>query len=573
MNLYTQVSDAVARAVLELFEQSIAVQLSIPNEQFGDFATNVAMQLAGNLGGSPREIAELLAGKLSEAGLASTVAGPGFINIRVSDEVLAQQSSVRDVQLYGGESVVVEYSCPNYFKELHAGHLYQTIVGDAVAKLVERAGATVHRTNFGGDVGLHAAKTLWAVLGGTNIEAQSDGDSSTLTEIKNMANTPLHSRAQYISSRYTAGSGEYEQNEQAQREINDINKRIYELHKSGDTVSDFAQIYFTCRAWSREYFESFYSELRLHRQSDGAHFTYYPESATEGIGMKTVMEYVEKGVFKHSEGAIVFEGEPFGLHTRVFVTKQGLPTYEAKDIGVMLLEQNDFAFDKRILVTGTDQLVYMKVVWKAFEQIQPGSEAKMTHLTNGTIRFGDGKKMSSRLGNVTRAVDVLTTVRELVGHSEDPERDERIALGAVKYEFLKHKLGGDFAFDPEESVSLQGNSGPYLQYALVRAKSILSKVATKPDGVYEHAFNPSERTLVRKLSEYATVVEKATHELMPHLVCTYLYELAQEFNRFYEQNLVIGSDKELERLQLVAEYAATLTHGLDLLGIEAPEKM
>jgi len=235
------------------------------------------------------------------------------------------------------------------------------------------------------------------------------------------------------------------------------------------------------------------------------------------------------------------------------------------------MEMEQFSFDHRVLITGKEQSEYMKVVWQATDHILPGVTVKMTHLTNGLIRFGDGSKMSSRTGNVTTAMDVLGAVREAVGDSGDAVRDERIYLGAVKYEFLKHRLGGDIAFDPEGSVSLHGNSGPYLQYALVRAKSILSKVDVGFVDIKELVV--LERSLVRKLSEYQFVLEQATRNYEVHAICTYLYELATEFNKFYEQNKVLGDPREQERLSLVKLYADTLEDGLGVLGIQAPDKM
>jgi arginyl-tRNA synthetase len=152
----------------------------------------------------------------------------------------------------------------------------------------------------------------------------------------------------------------------------------------------------------------------------------------------------------------------------------------------------------------------------------------------------------------------------------DQDNDETV-LGAVKYAFLKNRIGGDTIYDPKESVSLEGNSGPYLQYAHARAKSILRKAegeSQAPENLEE-----GERSLVRKISEYPEVVDKAVAELMPHHICSYLYELAQTFNRFYEKNRVIGDDRQAVRLGLVERYAQTLHNGLNLLGIAAPDKM
>jgi len=325
-------------------------------------------------------------------------------------------------------------------------------------------------------------------------------------------------------------------------------------------------MYWTTRQWSYDYFDAFYKLI------DVEAMRYYPESQTAVVGMKVVQEQLEKGVLKKSDGAVVFEGdESKHLHTRVFVTSKGLPTYETKDIGVIWMEKEDYNFEHRYLLTGNDQKEYMRVVYAAAEAFRPELAGTMTHMTNGTVKFADGKKMSSRLGNVTRALDVIDIVREKVSELvEDKELIEKVTLGAIKYAFARYKLGGDIAFDIEETVSLQGNSGPYLQYAHARARRILEKTGTfaMPTTVREE-----DRTLVRKLGEYTEVVEQAIRTLEPHHICNYLFELAQEFNRYYEKNQVAGNEHEAHRAGIVALYADTLAAGLAILGIDAPEKM
>ena len=213
----------------------------------------------------------------------------------------------------------------------------------------------------------------------------------------------------------------------------------------------------------------------------------------------------------------------------------------------------------------------MRVVFAAAEAFRPELAGTMTHLTNGTVKFADGKKMSSRLGNVTRALDVLDIVREKVsGLVDDKELVDTVTLGAIKYAFARYRLGGDIAFDVEETVSLQGNSGPYVQYAHARARRILEKtgMATLPTTI-----RGEDRALVRKLGEYTEVVELAIRTLEPHHICNYLFELAQEFNRYYEKNQVAGSEYQAHRAGIVALYADTLAAGLAILGIEAPARM
>jgi arginyl-tRNA synthetase len=276
-------------------------------------------------------------------------------------------------------------------------------------------------------------------------------------------------------------------------------------------------------------------------------------------------------VYKESDGAVIFEGEPYGLHTRVFVNAQGLPTYEAKDVGLSIKKWEDYHFDESIIITGNDITEYMKVVLKSIEQFLPELSTRTHHITHGNVKLAGGVKMSSRKGNFLRAIDVLDIAAE-ENEKAQGNRDEAPVLGAIKYAFLKNRIGPDLIFDPHESVSLQGNSGPYLQYAHARAVSIIRKLPTeRPAG--DLSFDQGERKLVVKMTEYPEVVEAATREFSPHLLCTYLYELAQEFNRFYEGHHIVGDEREAVRGRLASGYAGILKRGLTLLGIPAPEHM
>ena len=217
-----------------------------------------------------------------------------------------------------GQIVVAEYSDPNPFKVLHAGHLYTSVVGEAIASLLERAGATVHRVNFGGDVGLHVGKTLWAIL-------QNVGGEQP----EKLAEIPEAERSEWLAKCYIDGTNAYEANEQTKQAMIELNKRIYKIHSDNDLDSPLAKIYWTCRQWSYDYFDKFYAQI-------GTKFEkYYPESSVAELGLQTVRQQLAKGVFEESAGAVIFDGQKYGLHTRVFINSEGIPTYEAKDIGLI----------------------------------------------------------------------------------------------------------------------------------------------------------------------------------------------------------------------------------------------
>lgn len=588
-----ELAQAVATVVNDLFGVDIAVELTRPDEQFGDFATNIAMQLTKVVGKNPRAIAEELAVKLREIPFLSavTVAGPGFLNLRVHDETLLQNLQATPSQTLAGKTILVEYSDPNPFKPLHAGHLYTTLVGDSIARLIERAGAKTIRLNFGGDVGLHVGKSMWAIL-----NALGGEHPEKLGEIAEAE------RASWLGARYVEGNNAYEDDESAKSEIIACNKRVYALHDQNDHESAFAQIYWTCREWSYRYFATLYEQLQVVPFD-----RFIPESEVTPIGLEEVNLMTEQGIFEHSDGAVVYRGdESKGLHTRVFINREGIPTYETKDVGLSQLKWYDYPlFDESIIITANEQAQYMQVVLAAIHEFAPKPAERTRHITHGVVKLAGGVKMSSRKGNIVSALDILNSARDAAKASQVNSTEENM-LSAVKYAFVKNRIGGDIVYDPDESVALEGNSGPYLQYAHARARSILRKSEdtavrsaagerSEPGerGMTESEaslspeegraslqsmdeasdLTPEERTLARKLTEYAEVVERATAELMPHHICTYLYELAQTFNRFYEHSQVIGDEREAVRLHLVQIYADTLKNGLNLLGIHAPDKM
>lgn len=557
-----EIVQSVQQACKALFRIDVDPILTRPEEKFGDYSTNIALQISRQVGKNPRELADVIAGYLrdqkSDVVQNVTVAGPGFINITLGDAAVlhAAAEATQKPQLHADKVIVTEYSDMNPFKQAHVGHLYTTIVGDVISRLYQASGATVHRVNFGGDVGLHVARTMWGItqfLGGEKPEGLQAVSANPSDQVA------------WLSARYVEGNRAYESSESTKQEIIAINQRVYQVHDQADHSSPFAIIYWTCRDWSYAYFKQFYDELQVSQFEK-----YYPESLTAPEGVSTVKEQLGKGVYELSDGAIVFDGEKYGLHTRVFINSKGLPTYEAKDVGLSMQKWRDYHFDKSVIITGSDITEYMKVVVKSIEQFEPELANRTLHLTHGNVKLAGGVKMSSRLGNGLAPEDVLQSARK-ANRQATGKDDENAVLAAVKHAFLRSRIGADIIYDPAESVSIHGNSGPYLQYAYARARSVLRKAGATP--VNPESLEADERTLARSISQYPEAVAQATGEHMPHYICTYLYELAQTFNRFYEHNRVIEDPREAQRLQLITWYADVLKDGLGLLGIVAPEQM
>ncbi len=549
---------AIAELVFAKYGLKTDVELDYPDERFGDFSTNIALKLAQQNQLNPLELAADLAKAINDRLLGEVktagVAGPGFVNITLTDAQLIKMMQEQPKQPLINQVAVVEFSDPNPFKILHVGHLYTSFIGDSIANLLSLAGAKVYRVNYGGDVGLHVAKSMWAILkelGGSNPER--------LNEV------PQPKRMEWMSDAYINGNTAYENDPDSKREITELNKRIYKIQSDADHESPLARIYWITRQWSYDEFDRFYGELNIYFDK------YYPESEAAPIGLKIVNEQLEKGVFEKSSGAVIFNGERFGLHTRVFINSQGLPTYEAKEIGLAILKKTDFNYDRSVIITGNDIEQYMAVVSKALEQFAPELVSNTTHLTHGLVRMEGGRKMSSRIGNYLKAEDLLSaTEQALIAEKLTPNRST--VLAAVKYSFLKQRLGPDVVYNPSESVSLLGNSGLYLQYAHARARSILAKISTPKKAVADN-FTPSERRLALKLSRFNPVVTAASASLSPHLLCTYIYDLSQVFSQFYESNRVIGDQRQAIRANLISVYADRLEQSLKLLGIDAPHRL
>lgn len=539
------------------FEPQFGAVRLADRPDLAQFQCNGALAVAKKAGKNPREIAQQLIESIDDARIAKLeIAGPGFINIHVSDSALAENAQAAiaaQPKNHTGEVVVLEYSDPNPFKVLHAGHLYTSIVGSTLGRLLERGGAEVHHVNFGGDVGMHVSKTMWAImqeLGGEHPEK--------LDQI------PVEERSQWMAACYVKGNNAFDDEESVHEEIKAMNKRVYALHSDNDHESPFAKIYWTTRQWSYDYFDAFYDRINTPFEK------YYPESTVALSGIEKVKEQLAAGVYEESEGAVVFDGEKYGLHTRVFINSEGLPTYEAKDVGLSFLKKEEYDFDRSIIITGREQTTYMQVVLKSIEQFAPELAHATEHYTHGLVKLAGGEKMSSRKGNILRAVDIIDAAAESAQKATGSSDDSTV-LGAIRYAFLKNSLGPDVLYDPEESVSIEGNSGPYLQYAHARARRILEKATAQPLAVTD--FDERERSLALKLTEYPSVVEHAIETLAPHVVCSYLYELSQTFNSFYEHSRVVGDDREGIRLTLVSHYADILRDGLELLNIAAPESV
>ena len=372
-------------------------------------------------------------------------------------------------------------------------------------------------------------------------------------------------------------SKSFYEDENAKQEIVRLNKKIFNLDPT------IKNLYQKGRQWSLMCFEKIYKRL-------GARFDfYYFESKVAPVGFELVKRGLARGVFQESDGAVIFPGEKYGLHSRVFINSQGLPTYEAKELGLALVKHKDFRYDLSVIVTGNEIVEYFKVLIAAIKEMLPALGSKTVHVPHGMVRLAEGK-MASRKGNIITAEQLLDDIKELALKVTDvsskfstKERNniaESITIGAVKYAWLKARVGQDIVFDFKKSLNIKGDSGPYLQYTHARCKSVLRKAKARIAGFkLPKSYNDicgEELEIVRIIYQFPEIVTEAAEKFSPSLICNFAFDLAQKYNAFYDRYSILkAGDKELKqgRLCLTAAVAQVLKNSLFLLGIKAPEKM
>ncbi|HEY4489686.1 MAG TPA: arginine--tRNA ligase [Candidatus Paceibacterota bacterium] len=533
------------------------------NAEFGDYSSNVALVCAKNLKVNPMDLAQKITEILRQTQGDSInrieIAKPGFINFFLSEDFL--KNSLEEIldkgENYGknknlkGQKIIIEYTDANPFKEFHIGHIVDNAVGETISRIIEWNGAEVRRANYQGDVGLHIAKAV-----AEKIKSRREWENE-----------------KDVASSYASGSKLYEADKEFADFVIEINKKIY--LKNDKEVNE---IYELGKRLTLDYFESLYRIL-------GTKFDYYFfESTTAEFGKALVAE--NKKIFEESDGAVVYRGEKRDpkLHTRVFINKEGLPTYEAKELGLAKIKYDTYPYDLSIVITGNEIKDYFKVILRVLAEIFPDLAKKTLHLSHGMMRLPSGK-MSSRTGEVITAQSLIDEVRQKAlnkiseGNRNVTDKNklsQDIAVAAIKYSILKQAIGKDIVFDAESALSFEGDSGPYLQYTYARINSLVEngrEVGISPTVLTtEVGTGVVERILYR----FPEIVERAYEEFSPQYISTYLIEVASVFNNFYAKNLIVDEKEKIissHRLAIAKAVSLVIQNGLYLLGVSSPEKM
>jgi len=568
------------------------VLTSSEKSQFGDYSSNIPLQIAKqkhqNRYQSPIEVANAIIESLGHPKFLERieVAGPGFLNFFIKDNELVKILTNSDdpdalTDPEDQKKIIVEYCDPNTHKMLHIGHLLPLTLGETLSRLLEYQGHEVIRTNYGSDIGLTVAKCLWGI-----------GEMGDIGEIREKS---LRDKAEYLGKAYAFAHGEYEKSLDTKEKIDQITNKLYQR------APEVLDLWHETKDWSLGYFEIIYSifgtlfDRRIN------------ESEVDQVGKKIVLENVGK-VFVKDAGAIIFPGEKHNLHNRVFINGKGNPTYEGKDVGLQEKYQELFQPDEVKIFSDKPQDDYFKVIIAANEIIYPYLKGKIEHYSYGSVQLSTGK-MSSRLGNVIAAEDMISQAKakiKLISPQLDDLSIQKLAVAAIKFVFLKYSVGSDIVYDVEESVSIHGDTGPYVMYVYARIQSMLKKaaanrakdseaeeeveelqeeeIAQKPNSKNKkkdkgpeiglpETLEAEERELLRLLEYFELTTEKATVNFAPNELVKYLLNLTKAFNSFYEKHPVIGSKQEDFRLLLVRRVAETIKLGMYLLGIETVDKM
>jgi len=572
MNFTDEIKKEIVKILREsdlLKDENIEVTLETPPQpEFGDLASKICFSLSKKLKKSPFDIANEIVKKIKiqKNSLISKVeTKAGYINFffnypKITEIVL--RTILKEKDSYGYSDIgekkrfMVEFAHPNTHKGFHIGHLRNISIGESISRILEFTGHKVFRTNYQGDIGPHVAKALWGFINLYKCKA------------------PKENKGEWIGEVYTEVNKKFSDDERVNKKIIEINNKLYDRDK------EIFKLWKMTRKWSLDDFEKIYKQL-------GAKFDkYYFEGEVEKRAVEISKELLKKSIAKLSEGAIIIDLSEYNLAVFVLLTREGNPVYESKDLALAEREFGDFKIDRCIHVVGSEQKLYFQQLFKVFELIGSPGAGKSYHLVYELVNLKTGK-MSSRLGSVVLYTQLRDKILKKI-YREIEERNpklskkekqtlaEKIAVGALKYGMLSIGCDKVLVFDWEKALMLEGNTGPYLQYAHTRCNGILNKVKKWEENAVNENLNSEEKKLVKKLSEFPAVVEQALRDFRPHYLCNYTYELATVFSEFYHLCPVLRAEKKVLRnfrLSLVKATKITLKNCLFLLGIDTPEKM
>lgn len=594
--MYLSLTDRIKSATITCFQEVFPDLHLLPEdltvneirpELAGDYAV-VLFPFLKRLKQRPDELGQKIGDRLLEQKdlIASYEVVKGFLNLTLTDGVLMAflQENIRNDR-FGwrdstGRKVMVEYSSPNTNKPIHFGHLRNNFLGWSVSEILKSQGIEVIKANLVNDRGIHICKSMVAW------QRYADGQSPADTGIKGdhlVGHYYVRFNDVYkeeVAQLLATGKSQ----EEAEKEAPIMLEAQALLRKWEAGDPDTQSLWKTMNGWVYEGFEETYKKLGIDFDK------MYYESDTYLLGKEIVQEGLDKGIlFKKEDDSVWIDLTEDGLDQKLLLRGDGTSVYMTQDLGTARLKYRDFTLDRSIYVIADEQNYHMQVLKLILQKLGEPCAEGIYHLSYGMVELPSGR-MKSREGTVVDADDMISEMSDLakiqtenagktIDYSDQDKQAlyDLIGLGALKFYLLRVEPKKKMVFDPKESIDLHGFTATFVQYAHARICSILRKVG-QPEAELKltAALLPLEKALLLQIEQYPATVALAARELNPSVICNYIFALAQLFNSFFDKHSVIRAEspeKQQLRLYLAAMTAKTIRSGLNLLGIEAPEKM
>lgn len=592
MSLQQILLENTQKAIAEHYGQHIEnIEIQLTRKEFEGDYTLVLFPLLKLIKAKPEQIGEVLGSYLTEhvAEVTAYNVVKGFLNLSIADSYfLSFFSEIAAQDRYGttpvtseSPAMIVEYSSPNTNKPLHLGHIRNNLLGFAMAKILEGTGKRVYKTQIINDRGIHICKSMvaWQRFGkGETPESTGmKGDKLVGKYYVLFDKAYKEEIAQLIA--------EGKSKEVAEREAPIFleAQQMLRLWEQGD--ADTLALWKQMNQWVYDGFEVTYRNLGVSFDRN------YYESETYLLGKDIVQRGLEQGVFYRKEdGSVWIDLTADGLDEKLVLRSDGTSVYITQDFGTAIkrIEEDFPKVEGMIYTVGNEQDYHFKVLFLILQKLGFAWAKNLYHLSYGMVELPNGK-MKSREGTVVDADDLMEEMVQVaeelsqeLGKLDGYDQQQKqqlyrvIGLGALKYYILKVDPKKKIAFNPQESIDFQGNTGPFIQYTYARIQSILRKAGELPALPTTGELHAKERELIKQLSLFASVVQQAADTYSPALIANYVYELVKEFNSFYQNVSILGEEDPIKRalrIHLSRKVGEVIATGFDLLGIEVPERM
>lgn len=595
MNLDLTLRSEIQKAIHSLFQVEFdQLQLQPTNAEFEGSHTLVCFPLTKISKKGPEETARLVGDHLQmHSGLVNRYnVVKGFLNLVLHDSVWVNVfESIYANANYGvtpatGKELMVEYSSPNTNKPLHLGHLRNNFLGYSVAEIYKSIGYTVHKVQIINDRGIHICKSIaaWKLYG--------DGETPHRSGLK--GDKLVGKYYVEFDRNYKAQCKELEaqglSKEEAERQAPIMKLAVQLLQQWEQKDPEVWQLWNLMNGWVYAGFDVTYQRMGVDFEK------LYYESKTYLLGKEEVLKGVERGVFfKKEDGSVWVDLTADGLDQKVLLRSDGTSVYMTQDIGTAILRFRDFPkIEGQVYTVGNEQEYHFKVLFLILNKLGYEWARKCYHLSYGMVDLPTGK-MKSREGTVVDADDLMEEMvqeaarqtQELgkiddMSQQEIKDLAEMIGLGALKFFLLKVDPKKRMLFDPNESIQLQGHTGPFIQYTHARIKAILRKAASMNISVDANSISkvstlePAEREVILKINQYTNKIQEAAREYSPAILANYAYELAKEYNQFYQAIPIFNESDPVKlkfRIAFSEVTAATIAKAMALLGIRVPDRM